>query len=165
MKIISRLRGRKFCAYCRSPRQLYVKKHVDVTNVVALTLLSAAVTYGIWGEPDPRGGFIFCSLMVGAEIFVYLRWRAAIVCTMCGFDPLVYKKSPATAAKMVNQFYQERRSDPRFLLSRSPLLEVHRRAILAEKRKRDRDEFEMLKANRLNKTREPVRVATEPTVR
>ena len=166
MKPFSRLRGRKFCAFCRSPREMYVKKHADLTNVLGLAALSATITYGWWGEPDPRGLFIFCLGLAFAETCVYLRWRASMVCRLCGFDPLLYKKSPAAASEAVGRFYRERRRDPGFLLSRSPLLEVHRRALEADRRGRDLLELESLRSSRkLRQTRDPVRVAREPTVR
>jgi hypothetical protein len=60
---------------------------------------------------------------------------------MCGFDPIVYKKSPAAAAKLVNAFFREQSENPRFWLSNSPLLELHRQLREQERKRR---EFEAL---------------------
>lgn len=135
MKIISRLRDQRYCAFCRSPRRLYVKKHVDMTNVLALIFLAVAVTAGVWGGPDPRGLLLFCVFVGIGEIFIYLRWRASLICRMCGFDPIVYKKSPSEAAKRVNTFFREQAENPGFWLTNSPLLDVHRR-LREQERKR-----------------------------
>ncbi|MBX3022386.1 MAG: hypothetical protein KF799_12000 [Bdellovibrionales bacterium] len=137
MKIISRLRDERFCAFCRSPRRLYVKKHVDLTNVLGVLLVTGALTHVLWGGPDPRGVVLFMTFIVTGEVFIYLRWRASIVCRMCGFDPLIYKKSPERAAKAVNQFFKEQAENPAFWMSKSPLLEVHRRLKEDEKRRED----------------------------
>lgn len=134
MKFISRLRDQRFCAYCRSPRKVYVKKHVDLTNVVAAGLLSAAVTMVIWGDVDPRGLMLFCLITGIGELLVYLRWRVAVVCKMCGFDPVVYKRSPEQAARLVRKFFEEHAEDPRFQLSKSPLLELHRKQRARERK-------------------------------
>lgn len=127
MKLFSRLRDHRYCAFCKSPRRVYLKKHVDLTNVVAGMLLSAAATLAYWGEVDPRGIMMFCLIMGLSEFFVYLRWRVAVVCKLCGFDPVVYKRSPAKAAGLVREFFEQRIDNPSFQLSKSPLLELQRR--------------------------------------
>ncbi|MGE3683004.1 MAG: hypothetical protein AB7G93_14865 [Bdellovibrionales bacterium] len=138
MKIISRLRDQRYCAFCRSPRRLYVKKHVDLTNVVGMMLLALTSTHAYWGRPDPRGLILFCVFISGAEIFVYMRWRASVVCRLCGFDPVVYKRSPEQASKLVKQFFAEQAANPRFLLSKSPLLELHRQRVERERKLKSR---------------------------
>ena len=134
MKLISRLRGSCFCAFCKSPRKVYVKKHVDLTNVVGASLLSMAVGQAYWGAPDPRALVLFCVTIVLSEIMIYLRWRASLVCTLCGFDPLIYKRSPQKASDLVKKFYQERAQHPSFWLSRSPLLERQRMQRIKERK-------------------------------
>jgi len=113
---------------------VYLKKHVDLTNVVAAMLLSAAVTLAYWGQVDPRGIMMFCLVMALSEFFVYLRWRVAVVCKMCGFDPVVYKRSPEQAALLVRKFFEEQSVNPRFHLSKSPLLELHRKQRARERK-------------------------------
>lgn len=133
MKLFSRLRDQRYCAFCKTPRRVYLKKHVDMTNVVAAMLLSAFVSLSVWGQADPRGLMIFCFLIGVGEILVYMRWRIAVVCKMCGFDPVVYRKSPEKAALRVRQFFEEQVQNPRFQLSKSPLLELHKRQQLQER--------------------------------
>lgn len=133
MKLISRLRGRCFCAFCKAERKVYVKKHIDLTNVVGAILLAMAVGQAYYGAPDPRALVIFCMTILILEVFVYMRWRASIICTLCGFDPLVYKRSPEQAAQMVRAFYKEKNDNPEFWLSRSPLVERKRKERVKER--------------------------------
>lgn len=122
MRLISRLRGRCFCAFCKSERKIYLKKHIDLTNVGGALLMSLAVSQAYWGTPDPRALVLFCVTLVILEVFVYMRWRSAIICNLCGFDPMTYKRSPEKAAEKVRAFYNEREEDPQFQLTRSPLV-------------------------------------------
>lgn len=127
MKLFSRLRDQRYCAFCKSPRRVYLKKHVDLTNVLAAMLLSAFVSLSVWGQADPRGLMIFCLLIGIGEMLVYMRWRLAVVCKMCGFDPVIYRRSPEKAALKVRHFFEEQVHNPKFQLSKSPLLEIYRR--------------------------------------
>lgn len=136
MKLISRLRDQRFCAFCKSPRKLYVKKHVDLTNVVGVILVTIAVTEALYGGADPRGVFLFAVMILSGEIFIYLRWRNSVVCRMCGFDPVIYKRSPERASRLVNEFFRAQADNPAFWLSKSPLLDLHRR-LREDDRKRD----------------------------
>lgn len=134
MGMISRLRGRCFCAYCKAERKVYTKKHVSLTNVLAASFLAMAITFTQWGAPDPRGLMIFCVFILIAETFVYTRWRASMTCNLCGFDPLIYKRSPEQAALRVRRFFEEQQKNPRFQLSRSPLLEIQKQRLLHERK-------------------------------
>lgn len=137
MKLISRLRDYRYCAFCKSRRHVYLKKHIDLTNVVAAVLLSAAVTQAYWGQVDPRGLVLFCVVVGISEVMVYLRWRLAVVCKMCGFDPVVYKRSPSQAALRVREFFTQQVDNPRFQLSKSPLLDLHRRQRLQQRKRKE----------------------------
>lgn len=162
MRLISRLRDQRYCAFCKSPRKLYVKKHVDLTNVVGVLLVSAAITYAMWGGPDPRGVLVFVTFILTGEIFIYLRWRAAIVCRLCGFDPVVYKKSPEKAAQLVNQFFREQAENPSFWLSKSPLLQLHRRLREEEKRREDISALRKYVASKPKPQPKAVQTASRP---
>jgi len=134
MKAKSRQRVRCFCAFCRSPRSVYDTKHIGLTNVLGAILLSMGISQVYYGTPDPRGLVVFCLLVVIGETFVYLRWRNGVICKLCGFDPVIYKKSPELAAERVRQFFAEQSVRPEFWLSASPLVEVYRQKREQEKR-------------------------------
>jgi hypothetical protein len=130
----SRLRDQRYCAFCKAKHRVYLRKHVSLTNVVLAAVFTLLVTYAIFAEPDPQGLMIFCVFVIGAEIFVYLRWRMSIVCSMCGFDPILYKRSPAKASAKVAAFFKEQVDNPEFWLSRSPLLNLQKRIRAQEKK-------------------------------
>lgn len=138
MRLISRLRDRRFCAFCKTERRVYCKRHIDMTNVLGSALLSGAVSMAFFGQTDPRGIVLFCLLCVLGEMFVFMRWRVNIVCKMCGFDPVLYKRSPPRAAARVREFFQEQVKNPKFQLSNSPLLDLHRRMKVAERKTLER---------------------------
>ncbi len=150
MRIFSRLHTRCFCAFCKAERRIYTKKHVGLTNVLAAVLLSSAVTFVYWGELDPRGLMLFGLMILGSEVLIYLRWRTSLVCSLCGFDPLIYKRSPAEAAERVRAFYKTSSEDPNFLLSRSPLVERQRQQ---RRRQKQNHQMTMLEARILEKSR------------
>jgi hypothetical protein len=113
---------------------VYLKKHIDLTNVVGAGLFAAMVTLAYWGEIDPRGILLFCLVTGISESMVYFRWRLSVVCKLCGFDPVIYKRSPDQAALQVRRFFEEQVENPQFHLSKSPLLELHRRQKARERK-------------------------------
>ncbi len=104
-----------------------MKKHVDATNVGCAIAFALTSAFAAWGTPDPRGFVIFGLFVLAAEVFVYLRWRMSVVCSMCGFDPVLYKRSPARASDRVKEFFKEQVENPEFWLTKSPLLKVQKR--------------------------------------
>jgi hypothetical protein len=130
----SRLRSERFCAYCKAKRRIYNKKHVTLTNVAGAVIFALFSTYAYAGGPDPVGIMIFCIFILLAEIFVYMRWRMSIVCSLCGFDPILYKRSPAKASARVAEFFKEQVENPKFWLSKSPLLKHQKMIRLHEKK-------------------------------
>jgi hypothetical protein len=131
----SRLREQCFCAFCKTKHHVYVKKHVSSTNVALAGAFALTVTYAAYGEPEPLGIMIFSLFVIASEIFVYMRWRLSVVCSMCGFDPIIYKKSPARASLKVGEFFKEQVENPEFWLSKSPLLDLQKRIRLQEKKR------------------------------
>src|SRR3569623_211069 len=116
----SRLRDVRYCAFCRAKHRVYTKKHVNLTNVVFALAFTVTVTYTVYGEFDPFGLILFAAFMMASEMFVYFRWRMAIVCKLCGFDAILYKRSPAMASQKVTEFFHEQVNNPEFWLSKSP---------------------------------------------
>jgi hypothetical protein len=127
MKIFSRIKDRCLCAFCGSERRFYAKKHLDLTNVILSLILSAMTGTAFWGYGDGRFLVLFGLGLGVGEAFIYLRWRSFIVCHQCGFDPVLYRKSPELAKTKVRSFYDRKIKDPKFLLGQSPLLEFYRR--------------------------------------
>jgi len=84
----------------------------------------SAVLFGviIWQDFDPRAIVLFAIGLGLSELFVIFRWRLSIVCPHCGFDPVLYKKAPESAAKRVKGYLETRRQDPLMALSPAPKL-------------------------------------------
>lgn len=109
-----------YCAFCKTPRQIYAKKRIGLINIFAAATGATLVMMAIFQEFDPRVFFIFVLFLAISETFVQLRWRLAIVCKECGFDPILYLKSHEKAAEKVKLHLEKRKGDPASLL-KSPL--------------------------------------------
>lgn len=108
-----------FCAFCRLPRKVVVKKRSDWTNV-ALSLLTAGILmFFIWRRIDPRAVIFFIIASMLAEIFVHLRWRLSMPCPHCGFDPLLYKADHEAAVKKVKTKLAQVRASESYLLKQN----------------------------------------------
>lgn len=71
--------------------------------------------------------------LVIAEIGIRLTVRADIICKKCGFDPVLYKKSPNLAKAKVQEFFKKNIMDPDVPLIDSPLVEIRRKIKAQEK--------------------------------
>lgn len=125
-----------YCAFCRSPRRVYMKRHFNSMNVLLATLTSLLLMFILWQRPDPRVLVLFVASLAGCELFIQLRWRLTITCPHCGFDPVTYKKSPEKAAAKVKEFFDGQKESSDFFLRRNPLLDIARRR-KSKQRKKD----------------------------
>lgn len=116
-----------YCAFCKTKRHVYKKKHSSVFNFMSVLLFSFCLSTGLWTWWDPRSIAIFSIAMLFSEVFIYLRWRFSVVCSACGFDPVLYRKSPELARDRVRQFYEKKTQEPNFLLSQSPLVDLYKK--------------------------------------
>lgn len=166
MKLFSRLFERRYCAFCKSPRRVYAKKHIDLTNVLGAALLAGVVSLAVYGQVEPRALLFFCVVTGLGETFVFLRWRLSLVCRLCGFDPVVYKRSPAEAAARVRRFFENQIANPKFQLTKSPLLDLHRRMRVNERKVLERRlAIERKKSQLSSRPRSPVVAPKGPMVR
>lgn len=101
-----------FCAFCRSERTVYRKRHVSATDVFLSLVASALLSFIAWQDIDPRMVVFFVLAVVVSELFVTFRWRFSIACSKCGFDPVLYRKKPELAVQRVKAFYAEKANDP-----------------------------------------------------
>jgi hypothetical protein len=115
---------RRFCAFCRSERLVYLKKHVSIEDVLLSLAASVLFSIVIFQDLDPRIAVFFVIGIAMAELFISLRWRVSISCPHCGFDPVLYKKTPDAAAKRVKNHLDVRRADPFSAVNPPPRLPV-----------------------------------------
>lgn len=113
-----------YCAFCKTERTIYAKKHVSFIDVGLAALASSLLMLALWQDFDPKVFVIFAFAAGFSEVFIQVRWRVSIPCPHCGFDPVLYKKNPEKAAKLVTAFLDRRREDPISLLRPVPKLPV-----------------------------------------
>jgi hypothetical protein len=99
-------------------------------------------SYVFFREIDHRGIAVFLILLAISEVFLRIRWRMKILCPHCGFDPILYQKSPERAAEKVRVFLEERKNNPNFLLA--PRLNLPQGASLTKGLKRATSQVRVL---------------------
>ncbi|AGH95759.1 hypothetical protein A11Q_1543 [Pseudobdellovibrio exovorus JSS] len=113
-----------YCAFCKVERKVYVNKHLGLMDVLGLVLLGITLTYAIFKGLDPRGLLIVGLLLIVAETFAQTRWRTSMICRNCGFDPVVYVRSPEQAGLKIKAFLDRRSESPEHLLRPPVVLPV-----------------------------------------
>lgn len=116
-----------YCAFCRSPRLVYVKKHVSILDVALAAASALLISFIIFQDLDPRAVVFFAVCIAVTEVFITFRWRFSIACPHCGFDPVVYKKAPDRAVSRVKAHMKLRRENPLSAFSPPPQLPTIRR--------------------------------------
>lgn len=56
------------------------------------------------------------------------------MCRMCGFDPVLYKRSRERARLRVKEFFRDQIENPEFWLTKSPLLLIQKKIRENEKK-------------------------------
>lgn len=121
-----------YCAFCKNTRKVYTSKHLGMMGIVGMVLLSYVMTHAIWHQPDPRGLVILGALLLGGESCTQLRWRQSLLCQHCGFDPVLYMKSPDLAAVKIKAYMKMRSETPEFLLKPALNLPTRRVSVHGE---------------------------------
>ena len=112
-----------FCAFCKSPRRVYSKRHIGAIDGAYTFLLGFLLGLLIWQEVNPKFIPISITFMGIAEIVIQLRWRLSLPCRKCGFDPLLYLRNPSAAAEKVRIQFEERGKNANILVKKLPVLE------------------------------------------
>ena len=119
-----RLKVNCYCAFCRSTRSVYAKKHVSFVDVSLTLVASGLLSLIIWQDFDPRALAFFPIGLGLSETFVILRRRFSMPCRSCGFDPILYKKDPGAAALRVKEYMAAHRENPLSAFVAPPRLPV-----------------------------------------
>lgn len=119
---------RCYCAFCRSERNFYRKRHLSLVDGTLAVVASVSLMLVIWQDFDPRV-FVFIGISLClTEMFIGFRWRLAIACTRCGFDPVLYKRNPEKAAAVVRDHMERSKEDPMSLFNPPPKLPTVKKA-------------------------------------
>lgn len=106
------MKQKTYCVFCQSPKLTYTKKHANFINWVLSGFMAVILSFMIFQDLDLRA-LIFISIFIGlSEMFIHLRWRISLNCMECGFDPIIYKKSPSQAALKVKSTLANREKNP-----------------------------------------------------
>lgn len=112
------IRQRKscYCAFCKTQRKVYLHKHLSILELIGLVFFGIVLTYVIFKNLDLGGLVIIGALLVIGELFVQTKWRTSMICSNCGFDPVVYVKSPEQAGLKIKAFLDKRSTSAGHLL-------------------------------------------------
>lgn len=105
-----------YCAFCKVVRKVYANKHMGLIDVLCLVLFGILLTYVVYKTLDPRGLFFVGILLITGEAFAQMKWRTSMVCGNCGFDPVIYIRSPEQAGLKIRAFLDKRAESPAHLL-------------------------------------------------
>ena len=89
---------------------------MSLIDVFSLVLFGILLTYVVYKTLDPRGLFFIGILLVIGEAFAQMKWRTSMVCRNCGFDPVIYVRSPEQAGLKIRAFLDKRPESPAHLL-------------------------------------------------
>ena len=119
-----------YCAFCRQERHIYNKKHVSWTNVFLSLLVTLFFDLALIGPGSPKSILIFVLVLFIAEFFIQVRWRMALPCPHCHFDPVLYLHSKEKAMLMVKQRLDLVRDQENMLFSaKNPLIYLPRKKV------------------------------------
>ena len=111
-----------FCAFCKTPRRVYRKRHLSLVNYIQALSLAGFFSFLFWQSLDAKALVLFFISLMIIEAGILLRRRMDIPCSNCGFDASLYIKDQAAACEKVKQYLVERQLDPNVWLGlRSPV--------------------------------------------
>lgn len=107
-----------YCAFCKTPRRIYPKKRSGMLEFVASAFIALVLSWYFFRSIEPQSVIFMVMSLVMSELFIQMRWRASILCSVCGFDPVLYVKSPLKAAEKVKKHLELREKNPERILAR-----------------------------------------------
>jgi hypothetical protein len=113
---------RCYCAFCKIERRVYLKKHITIIDLIFCLILAALVSFAVKQTLDLRALIVFVVASAIMEMIIQLRRRLSLVCSHCGFDPVIYLRDHNLAARLVKAHIEERYNDPNYLLLPKPKL-------------------------------------------
>jgi hypothetical protein len=113
-----------YCAFCKTPRRSNLKRSVTLVEVSFCLVGSVLLSFLFWQKFDFKIFALFAILVCILEFFCQLKWRVSIMCSQCGFDPVLYLKDKDKAVLKIKAHLEKRKQDPRILLSKNPKLNL-----------------------------------------
>lgn len=99
-----------FCPLCRSERYMTKSFRLSIIHYIQIAILSGifiAVTYNFFSY---RAFFIVFFLLGIYEFVLRYQYRKDLPCPYCGFDAAWYKRNVPMARKVVEEFWNQKKS-------------------------------------------------------
>jgi hypothetical protein len=110
-----------YCAFCKTPRKMRSKKHIQAAEVFLSLAASFVLMLLFFQNFDFRVIPIFAFVLSFYEFLIQIQYRLSLPCPHCGFDPLLYLRSHQKACAQVIAHLEKRKQDPEALLRAKPL--------------------------------------------
>lgn len=101
----------RFCAFCRTPRKIYLQKTISIRNVINCLALSLLLMLLIWQNWNPKIIPVFVVLLGINHFSIQWKWRISLNCPHCGFDPLLYLTDRPRVVQKVKTTIENRHND------------------------------------------------------
>lgn len=100
---------RFYCAGCHKERHLFSPPKVGTaTHFFQVSLTTAFFTLVTWPVWEWKGVVAFVPIWIVFEVYFRMKMRAALVCSDCGFDPILYLVDSQKAAQAVEQHWRKK---------------------------------------------------------
>lgn len=109
----------RLCAFCRTPKTTYTRRHLSWFQIFVIVLFSLGVSGLVRNEIDQYFLFILFIQLTLGEIMVRMQYRGSVACRTCGFDPVIYKQDYKKARALVQATLAARENNPAMMLRRS----------------------------------------------
>lgn len=101
-----------------------MNKNVTLVEVSFCILGGLLISLIFWQKFDAKIFAVIAILIGLVEFLAQIKWRLAVVCTKCGFDPILYLKDKNKTALKIKNFLAKRKADPAILLSKNPHVDL-----------------------------------------
>lgn len=99
---------RYYCAYCNTKRTIGLSPSPwKARYLFRVAVTSALFMLATWPLFDWKGIVAFVPFWIAFETVYRLKFRQAVVCHLCGFDPILYLKDRNQAKELVRARYRE----------------------------------------------------------
>ena len=137
---MAKVQEKCFCAFCKNERRVYLRRHIGFSEVLSSLLLSVLFSFIFWQQLRAEALAFFVMVLIITECLIHFRYRLGLACPYCGFDPILYRRDPQAAARVVKDFMERRKQDPLFYLSNKGYDKLARRKIAVEERRQQLQE-------------------------
>lgn len=97
-----------YCPLCATERRSTLTPRIGSRHYFRVGVAAMAVTLALWPWLGIRGLVSFLPMWVVFESVYRVRSRAKLVCSQCGFDPVLYLADRKKAREDVVEFWKQK---------------------------------------------------------